>query len=146
MYTVFIVFQQKCVIHKAAGLRRIWTKLRGNSSCKLPRASYTAQGPQKQPKHIKKYTFCVLKKKHDRHSHIFLYTPLTRDHIVPLKACKLSGPLLCLKYSEVKKGKAQPSKTMVNPEQIVEAPDTIISPLCSDAHSRSACQLIDCFF
>ena len=38
----------------SVSLRRIWTKLWGNSSYKPPpEASYTAQGPQKQPEIIK---------------------------------------------------------------------------------------------
>ena len=36
---------------------RIWTKLEGNSSYKLPGASYTAQGPQKQSETFKHILF-----------------------------------------------------------------------------------------
>ena len=39
---------------------RIWTKLCGNSSYKPPGASYTAQGPQKQPEIIKRLLFISL--------------------------------------------------------------------------------------
>ena len=38
-------------------LRRIWTKLEGDSSYKPPGASYTAQGRQKQPDIMKKRCF-----------------------------------------------------------------------------------------
>ena len=36
-------------------LRRIWTKLWGNSFYKPPGAYYTAQGPQEQPEIVKTY-------------------------------------------------------------------------------------------
>ena len=41
----------------SVSLRRIWTKLEGNSSYKSPGASYTAQGAQKQPE-ILKHQLC----------------------------------------------------------------------------------------
>ena len=40
-------------------LRRIWTKIGGNSSDKPPGASYTAQGPQTHPENIKNIFLCL---------------------------------------------------------------------------------------
>ena len=46
----------------SVSLRRIWTTLGGNSSYKLPGASYTAQGHQKQPE-INKQLFLLFDRK-----------------------------------------------------------------------------------
>ena len=51
--------KKPCLENNSMSLRRMWARLKGKSSYKPPGASYTAQGPQKQPE-ILKPTFLIL--------------------------------------------------------------------------------------
>ena len=56
----------------SVSLGRIWAKLTGNSSYKPPGASYTAQGPQKQPEIMQRCVFVYSKTKVTQKD---MYTP-----------------------------------------------------------------------
>ena len=60
----------------SVSLRRIWSKLAGYSSYKPPGASYTAQGPQKQPETLNTYFILFDKfQQQIKLSFIFPYIP-----------------------------------------------------------------------
>ena len=69
----------------SVSIRRIWTKLGGNSSYKPPRAYYTAQGTQKQPE-ILKIQLCIFYENSKNKYLIYLYIPFLGalySYIVP---------------------------------------------------------------
>ena len=57
----------------SVSLGRIWTKLGANSSYKPPRASYTVQGPQKQPEILN--NMCLFCQKQTKVSKCSLISP-----------------------------------------------------------------------